>query len=194
MAADLRLTQLYDGWNGYQTSIANAVAPLTAQQLAWRPAPGHRSVGELVRHIALGRIVWFVRMDAPGSAALAEQIPAWAEDGDGNRHVVEDALAITERAADLIHWLNVTWQMVAETLQAWTVADLARGYRHRWNGQVYAVSRQWTLWRIMAHDIHHGGELSLMLGQQGIEAFELSALGGHIVLPPLAETVDGDPA
>ena len=39
----------------------------------------------------------------------------------------------------------------------------------------------------MAHDIHHGGELSLMLGLQGIEAFELSAFGGHIVLPPLAD-------
>lgn len=49
---------------------------------------------------------------------------------------------------------------------------------------MYAVSRQWTIWRVMNHDIHHGGELSLMLGLQGIEAFELSALFGHIILPP----------
>ncbi len=50
------------------------------------------------------------------------------------------------------------------------------------------MSYQWTIWRIMAHDIHHGGELSLMLGMQGIEAFELSGLGGHITMPPLAQT------
>jgi hypothetical protein len=39
----------------------------------------------------------------------------------------------------------------------------------------------------MSHDIHHGGELSLMLGLQGIEAFELSSLVGYIIEPPLME-------
>lgn len=76
--------------------------------------------------------------------------------------------------------------MIESTLTTWTVADLARTYRHRWNGQVYQVSTQWTLWRILTHDVHHGGELSLMLGLQGIKAFALSGLFGHITLPPLA--------
>lgn len=180
------LAAVYDGWNGYQTSIANAVRPLTAEQLVWRPSPQHRSVGELVRHIALGRLTWFVRMGAPGSAELAERIPAWEEDSDGNRHITEDALPVAEDAAELVRWLETTWGMIEGTLQGWQVADLSTSYRHTWNGDTYAVPRQWTIWRIMAHDIHHGGELSLMLGLQGIEAFELSALGGHIVLPPLA--------
>jgi hypothetical protein len=35
--------------------------------------------------------------------------------------------------------------------------------------------------------MHHGGELSLMLGSQGIQPFELSDLGGHIQLPPVFE-------
>ena len=43
------------------------------------------------------------------------------------------------------------------------------------------------LWRILAHDIHHGGELALMLGAQGVEIFELGGLGGHINSPPLAD-------
>jgi hypothetical protein len=38
----------------------------------------------------------------------------------------------------------------------------------------------------MAHDIHHGGQIARMLACQGVEAFELRWLGGHIVLPPLA--------
>ena len=42
----------------------------------------------------------------------------------------------------------------------------------------------------MNHDIHHGGELSLMLGLQGIEAFELCTLFGHIILPPLSNKSD----
>jgi hypothetical protein len=66
------------------------------------------------------------------------------------------------------------------------VDDLHRTYRHTWRGDTYAVSYQWTIWRIMAHDIHHGGELVIMLGMQGIENFELGDLGGHIIEPPLA--------
>jgi hypothetical protein len=38
----------------------------------------------------------------------------------------------------------------------------------------------------MAHDIHHGGQLAMMLGMMGVDAFELRALGGHIVVPTLA--------
>ncbi len=181
------LKTVFDGWQGYQTSIVNAVKPLSAEQLRWRTAPSANSVGELVRHISLGRITWFVRMQAPGAADVASHIQEWETDRDGNRHVVESALAITEDADQLVVWLDRTWQMIDQTLATWTVDDLAKTYRHTWNGQTFANSRQWTLWRILSHDIHHGGELSLMLGMQGIEAFELSGLFGHIVSPPLAE-------
>jgi hypothetical protein len=105
-------------------------------------------------------------MNAPGSAALAEQIDAWEVDEDGNRHIVESALPIATTAVDLVHWLEVTGKMVADTL------NLARGrpgqsYRHTWNGDVYDVSRQWTIWRILSHDIHHGGQIALDAGHAG---------------------------
>lgn len=184
---DSPLLKVYEGWEGHQTSLVHAIAPLTAEQLLWRPATQLHSVGELARHISLGRLVWFLRMDAPGSAALAEQIDAWEVDGDGNRHIVESAIPIGTTAVDLVHWLEVTGKMVADTLQTWHVADLTQTYRHTWNGDVYDVSRQWTIWRILSHDIHHGGQIALMLGMQGIEVFELGDLFGHITLPPLAD-------
>ncbi len=182
-ASDSLLT-VFDGWNGYQQSIVNAVNPLTREQLAWRPAENFSSVGELVRHISLGRLTWLTRMDAPGSADVAGQISAWVVDSDGNRDIAEGSVAITEHPAELVRWLEITWQVIENTLRSWSTADLSQAYPHRWNGEMYAVSRQWTIWRVMNHDIHHGGELSLMLGLQGIEAFELSALFGHIILPP----------
>lgn len=184
------LATIYDGWNGHQTSLVNAIAPLTAEQLRWRPAPHLQSVGEVARHISLGRITWFARMGAPGSAALVDQIPSWETDSDGNRDIVESAFPIAEQATDLVYWLENTWQMIDATLAQWTVSDLAQSYRHTWNGQLYAVSRQWTIWRILTHDIHHGGQIALMLGNQGIEAFELGDLFGHITLPPLVANVD----
>ncbi|HLJ56738.1 MAG TPA: DinB family protein [Chthonomonadaceae bacterium] len=180
------LAVVFDGWNGYNTSIVRAIEPLTADQLAFRPFEGQNSVGEIARHIALGRIGWFLRMDAPQSFELAADIPEWTTDRDGNRHIVESAIPITQSAGDLAAWLNTSWRMVEATLNAWTVGDLTETYRHTYWGKAYEVSRQWTLWRIMAHDIHHGGQLTILLGMQGIEALELIALGGHIIEPPLA--------
>ena len=180
------LMTVYEGWDGYQRSILQAVTPLTREQLAWRPADHLRPVGELIRHIALGRIDWFLRMEAPGSRELAGQINAWDEDPHGNRYAIEDAIVDAEQTTDLARWLEATWQMIDQTLRTWTVDDLKKTYLHTWRGNTYVVSRQWTIWRIMAHDIHHGGELVLMLGMQGIDNFELGDLGGHIIEPPLA--------
>ncbi len=179
------LQGIFDGWNGYNQSLVHAVEPLTAQQLSWRPKENLHSVGELVRHIGLGRLTWLLRMGAPGSMQAATQISDWVVDGDGNRNIVEELLAISEQPAELIRWLDITWEIIENILTAWSVADLKQTYAHRWNGDTYAVSRQWTVWRVMSHDIHHGGELSLMLGMQGIEAFDLSVLFGHIILPPI---------
>lgn len=187
MSTPMKLNEVFDGWQGYQESLVNAIAPLTAEQLNWRPSPDANSLGEVARHISLGRITWFLRMGAPGADEAATEIAVWETDSDGNDDIVESALPITDNAAELVRWLALSWQMIDKTLATWDVDSLQETYRHVWNGDAYAVSRQWTLWRIMSHDIHHGGELSLMLGLQGIEAFELSGLFGHIILPTRIE-------
>jgi uncharacterized damage-inducible protein DinB len=34
-------------------------------------------------------------------------------------------------------------------------------------------SRQWIIWHVLEHDIHHGGELSFLLGMYGVPAIDL---------------------
>jgi uncharacterized damage-inducible protein DinB len=175
-AAPHSLISVFDGWDGYQISLVRAIAPLSREQLAYRPAPKLRSVGEIASHIGLGRIGWFQRMGAPGSDVLASQVAALASEA-----------AIAADAAEIVKWLEASWQMVENTLKQWTVDDLAQTYVHPYQGKTYAISRQWTIWRIMAHDLHHGGELAVMFGMQGIAVPELGDLGGHLSEPPLAE-------
>ena len=182
------LSKVFAGWEGYQKSLVDAVAPLTRAQLLWRPADDRRSLGELARHISLGRITWFARMAAPGMESAREQVPEWGTDEDGERDIVEDRVPADDAGA-LVEWLTLSWHPIERVLEEWTVADLPVTYRHRWQGDTYAVSRQWTIWRIMAHDIHHGGQIAMLLGIRGIDAFALRALGGHVVLPPLADAV-----
>lgn len=175
-SGSIPLSVLFDGWDTYQISLVRAVERLTPAQLAFRPVPGLRSVGEVASHISLGRIDWFERMAAPGSAETARQASTWEA----------ESLAVGN-ASELVRRLEITWQMIDQTLRQWTVADLAQTYRHTYRGKTYAISRQWTIWRIMAHDIHHGGELSALLGIQGVEVPELGDLGGHLNVPPLAD-------
>ncbi len=172
----LPLIKVYEGWEGYQQSLVHAVAPLTGEQLAWRPAPNQRSVGELVSHVAVGRSAWFNRMGAPGAAELVRQAAAAGTES-----------AMAQDAGVLVHWLEASWSMIEETLSQWTVTDLEKTYRLSYQGQIFAISRQWTIWRILSHDIHHGGQLAIMLGIQGIAIPELGDLGGHLARPSLAE-------
>lgn len=120
------LMSVYEGWDGYQHSLVQALTPLTAEYLSWRPAAQLRTAGEIFRHIALGRVNWFLRMDAPGSQELARQINDWYEDSHGNRYIEEDAIAITEQTSELIKWLQDSWHMVDQTLKTWTVEDLKK--------------------------------------------------------------------
>ena len=59
--------------------------------------------------------------------------------------------------------------MIEDALQSWTVADLTQVYDlPPYQGKKYALTRQWIIWRVLAHDVHHGGELAVMLGMQGV--------------------------
>jgi uncharacterized damage-inducible protein DinB len=182
------LAHIFNGWDGYQTSLVRAITGLTPDQLGWRPAPGRRSIGELTRHISLGRITWFARIPAPGIEDVAALVPRWATDGDGARHAIEQSVPADD-AAELVAWLERSWRPVRRVLDEWTADELARTYRHRFRGTDYQVSYQWTIWRICSHDCHHGGQIAMMLAIQGIEAFELRTLGGHITEPPVAGSV-----
>lgn len=162
------LAYVYEGWDGYHRSLVNAVAPLTEEQLAFKGSPEMQDVRALVWHIAAGRVSWFQRLEAPGSAELWKEIMA--------REAPTDS-------ATLVEWLERTWKMVEATLAQWTVEDLTFTFEQEYQGKVYAVSRQWVIWRIMAHDIHHGGQLSELLAMQGILPTDLTLLGGHLTEP-----------
>jgi uncharacterized damage-inducible protein DinB len=180
-----KLGRILEGWDGYQTSLLHAVTPLTSEQLSWRPAPGRRSPGELVRHLSMGRITWLSRMGAPGMHMVAQRVPRWHTDDDGTRRAAEESVP-SDDATALGEWLALSWQPIQRMLEQWTVDDLFQTYPLA----EYVVSRQWTIWRIMSHDIHHGGQLATMLALQNIDAVELRAMGGHVILPPDAKPAD----
>ena len=172
------LQQIFEGWEGYQKSLVSAVSDLSDEQLAFRPAPEVRTAAEIVRHLSAGRLTWLLRIDAPGSEELAKRVEEWHTDTDGARHVKEDSIPLDK--ACLLGWLNESGEMVKTMLDQWTTEELGQSYRHKFRGTTYQVTFQWTIFRILLHDVHHGGQLSIVLEMQGIIPLELGWLGGHL--------------
>lgn len=78
----------------------------------------------------------------------------------------------TRSAAELGRGLSATWDFIESRLQGWTAEDCARTFPDEWRGKVYHVSRSWVIFHVLEHDLHHGGEVSVMLGMNGLNALE----------------------
>ena len=71
--------------------------------------------------------------------------------------------------------------LISSALDRWTSADLERliippashqaWLRSRGEEEEPPHTRQWIVWHVLEHEIHHGGELSLALGIYGVEGF-----------------------
>jgi hypothetical protein len=58
-------------------------------------------------------------------------------------------------------------------LQRWTPADSAKTFPDEADGQVYEVSRSWVIYHVLEHDLHHGSEVSLILGMHGLQPLDI---------------------
>ena len=148
------LMALYGGWHNYQNLLINALAPLTPEQLALRPAPHLRSIEQSARHIIRARASWFYYdigqgQDNPELKAIDE----WDDPNQPARSVDE-----------LVAGLNQTWALIQNAFDTWTPERWAE-LRPNDPGQApenYSLS--WIIWHLIEHDVHHGGEISLILG------------------------------
>lgn len=155
------LEVIYENWRGYQHKLRACVAPLTEEQLSLQPAPHMWPVGQVVQHIISVRAGWF-------SATLQEEdatMSAYME--WGQRH------SPARSAAELARGLDETWAFIEDRLNRWTDAECALTFPDEADGQVYDVSRSWVIYHVLEHDLHHGGELSLILGMHALPALDL---------------------
>jgi len=75
--------------------------------------------------------------------------------------------------SEIVHGLARTSKVVADGLARWTPDDLAEVFQHPRRGPEAKYSRQWIVWHMVEHDIHHGGELSFALGILRLPAMDL---------------------
>jgi uncharacterized damage-inducible protein DinB len=162
----ISLATFYKGWDVYQHHLVTAIAPLTPEQLTLCAASHLMSIGMIATHIIAARVGWFHWWMGEGSAELAP-LATWDEEGEPTRS-----------AAELVAGLDVTWLMMRNALTRWTSVDLEQVFQDPYKDEEYRgdkrkYSRQWIIWHVIEHDLHHGGEISLTLGMHGLAAPDL---------------------
>ena len=171
------LRPFVDGWAGYQRLLLDAIGPLTVEQLSTKTAPFQWAVWQLAGHMAGSRAYWFHDVLGEGDEAtghlfavesttvpdLPLEDAGWEDDEDHPR-----------TAAELTDAFERTWAMIEGPLRRWTPEDLDTEFsRTRRSGEVQTFTRAWVIWHLIEHDLHHGGEISQILGTNGLTAPDL---------------------
>jgi hypothetical protein len=150
--ATIAEARAFESWHDYQGALKRAIAPLTSTQLQRQLLPSLRTPGEIAEHIVFGRALHLHRTLGERAAELTSLI-RW-EDTDDPPHT----------AAEIVQGLELTWQFITGCLMRGSPTDAVP------EEQVPIVQ---TIWGLLDHDLPHAGELSLLLGADGLPGVEI---------------------
>jgi uncharacterized damage-inducible protein DinB len=152
------LQVIYENWKIYQDKLRNCILPLTAEQLALQPAKGMWHIQQLAQHIISVRAGWFSGTLQDADDAMTAYME-WGQYESPARTGEELARALDE-----------TWAFMESLMQRWTPEEYAQAFPDEWEGNIDYVSRSWVVYHVLEHDLHHGGEISSILGMNGLRA------------------------
>jgi hypothetical protein len=142
----------FQSWQDYQEALKRAIAPLTQEHMQRRLLPGLRTPGEIAEHIVFGRALWLHHALGERAAELTPLL-RW-EEADDPPHT----------AAEILHGLELTWRFITACLMHGSPTDAIPE-------QEIAIRQ--TIWGLLDHDLPHAGELSLLLGADGLPGVEI---------------------
>jgi hypothetical protein len=142
----------FESWQDYQEALKRAIAPLTEEQLQRRLIPGLRTPGEIAEHIVFGRALHLNRTLGEEIAELTPLL-RW-DDADDPPHT----------ATEILQGLELTWRIMTACLVRGSPTDAV---------EAVEVPIVQTIWGLIDHDLPHAGELSLLLGADGMPGVEL---------------------
>ncbi len=148
----------YDGLADQHRKIVETLRPLTPEQMQLRAAPTEWSVWELASNMVGGRMYWLCFMLGEDDRGIGSEWTGWEDEPDHPR-----------TADELVEAFEKTWGVVEAALSRWSLADLnVEVTKNNFLGKPVTISPAWVLQRIMAHEMHHGSEISLILRIHGL--------------------------
>lgn len=169
---DLSLGTFLYVWEEHNEKLRAALRGLTDEQMALRVHESQWSVWQLASHMAGARMYWFddvlleeddelrdrFRIEQTTVPGLSLEDAGWEDDDNHPRS-----------SAEVVDAFERTWAYMLPIIRRWTPEELAgRSARLR-----EPETRLWVLAHLFEHEGHHGGEISLILGANGLQALKL---------------------
>jgi len=82
----------------------------------------------------------------------------------------DDQEAPSRSAEELVQAIKWTWWGMHAAIDNWNDRDWQQTWPGRPGTSPELITRQWVIWHLIEHDLHHGGEISLTLGMHGMTA------------------------
>jgi uncharacterized damage-inducible protein DinB len=157
----------YAAWQTYNQAMTDTVRALTDDQLALRATKDQWPIWATVAHVAGTRVYWLCGIVGEAGAETTPFPDPLSPIG------WEDNLDHPRSAAELVTALSTTWALIDGCLGRWTpdmlgelfVRDAAAGRERHSRGQL--------LLRFITHDAYHSGEISQILGANGLPPVDL---------------------
>jgi len=146
----MNAAELFSHWKYVRQGLYEALDMLTDEQLAFLPGEGLWSLGTVACHIANAEDGWFRYI-------VAGELEDWPPMEPERYTTVTSLKALLEQ----VH------EYTQAFLEGLDVADLERKVTTFWGAE---LSIRWIIWHVLEHEIHHRGEIYLMLGLMGMEA------------------------
>jgi hypothetical protein len=140
--------QAYDRKSWHGTNLRGSIRGVTAEEAAWRPAPGRHNIWELVVHAAYWKYVVWRRLtgEKRGSFAL-----------EGSNFFARPQGSVDESAwRSDIELLRRTHKTLREA-----IASMHPGALHR-AGKGSTATNFFMISGIAAHDLYHAGQIQLL--------------------------------
>lgn len=141
-------------WEDVRKGLIESIKKLSPEDLLFVPFPGSWNVGQILLHIAEAEEGWF-------QYVILRQYTKWPD-----QFCMDDY----PTTAAMINVLSDVHQKTLAYLETNSELDFKTTFETPWGRR---LSLNWIIWHVIEHEIHHRGEISLILGMLGKEGLDV---------------------
>lgn len=145
---------IFSHWDQIRTELIKTIESFDNQELIYTPYSGSWSVGKIMLHIADAEDGWL-------RYVISRELDEWPD------HFTLDNYSDKQSILQTLEEVHTRTIAYLETLEE---EDLAMQIHTPWNKKLPLL---WIIWHVIEHEIHHRGELSLILGTLGREGLDV---------------------
>ncbi len=150
MSKEMIVSQQFSHWKQVREDLLSTIDKFKEEELSYIPFDSSMTAGQIMLHIGEAEEGWF-------RTFISKELEEWP-DFDLEDYPTTEAIKAQ---------LTVIHSRTEKYLESLNADDLEQSITHP--GRDFRLALGWIIWHVLEHEIHHRGELSLILGILGRE-------------------------